>query len=189
VRLLVCFPPPDVPEAQVGAPFGVKLVAAVLTLRGTLAPPTAVGRYIWSGLFTPYVRGTGTLGPAVEARAIVPVPNRLTLRARLVGPRRNVAVISGQLTQARAHPARVRVELHSVSTANLGVKLARVATVRTRRGGRFTFRRRVVGRVSYFAFLPARAAACSGSTAPGGCVGALIASAQSRVIRVGPRRR
>src|SRR5215211_361775 len=179
-RLLVCFPSPYIPEAQGGAPFGVKLVEAVLTLPGVLGAPTTSGRHVWSGMFTPYVAGSATPGPTVEARAIVPVPNRLTLRAR--GGRR--ALLSGRLTEAGAHPAGVRVELYAVTPSRPRVKLTRLARARTGRGGRFVFRRPAARALRYTVLTEPRRVACPGSTAPGGCVGALVAPAGSRVVRV-----
>ena len=179
-RLLVCFPSPYIPEAQGGAPFGVKLVAAVLTLPGVLGAPTTSGRHVWSGMFTPYVAGGATPGSTVEARAIVPVPNRLTLRAR-VGRR---ALLSGRLTEAGAHPAGVRVELYAVTPSRPRVKLTRLARARTGRGGRFVFRRPAARALRYTVSTEPRRVACRGSTAPGGCVGALVAPAGSRVLRV-----
>jgi hypothetical protein len=189
VRLLVCLPSPDVPEAQGGAPFGVKLVAAVLSVPGVLAAPARTGRFVWSGLFTPYVPGTATPGTTVEARAVVPVPGRLTLRVKLVGRERKTALLTGQLTEAGAHPSRVRVRLYTVSGTTGGVRISPVATARTGKGGRFSFRRPVKRTLRYFALVEARQTACTGSAAPGGCVSATVASETSRLVKVAARRR
>ncbi len=191
VRLLVCFPSPDVPEAQGGAPFGVKLVSAVLTLPGLFGAPQRSGRFAWSGLFTPYVRGTATAGTTVEARAIVPVPYRLTLRFRLVGPRRNAALLNGQLTEAGAHPSGVRLELYAATSTKANAKVTRVATARTRKGGRFSFRRGRTRTLWYAVLVQPRdttARDCGGSSAPGGCLSALVAPASSRFVKVARRR-
>jgi hypothetical protein len=189
VRLLVCFPSPAVPEAQGGAPFGVKLVSAVLSLPGVVAAPQRKGLFTWSGLFTPYLPGSATLGTTVEARAIVPVPGRLTLRAKLVGRKRTAALLAGQLTEAAAHPNGVRVRLYSVTRGGSSLKIAPVATARTRNGGRFVFRRRITRTLSYFATVPARRTSCVGSAAPGGCVSSLVASQTSKLAKVSARRR
>ena len=188
VRLLVCFPSPDVPEAQGGAPFGVKLVGAVLSfVPGVLADPQRSGRFVWSGLFTPYVRGSATPGTTVEARAIIPVPGRLTLRAKLVGRRRATAQLSGQLTEAGAHPSGVRVQLYALRSVGSTVTVKPVAAARTRRGGRFAFRRRATRPLWYVAIVQPRPTSCGGSTAPGGCAGAFLAAQTSKVVKVSAR--
>jgi hypothetical protein len=191
LRLQVCLPSPDVPEAQGGAPFGVKLVSAELTIDAVFTNPRSRGLYGWRGLFTPYVPGTATRGTTVEARAIVPVPARVTLVRTLVGRgRARRAVLRGVVTEAGVGVRGVRVELHAA--ANPRASARRVAVARTRAHGRFVFTRPLAGARSYRVVVPSRAApasACSVPLGPGRCVSALVAPQRSRLVQVPGRRR
>jgi hypothetical protein len=189
--LRVCFPSPDVPEAQGGAPFGVKLVSAELTLPRVFTNPSARSRSLWSGLFTPYVRGTAVPGATVEARAVVPVPASLTLARRFVGRGRRTVVLSGRLTEAGERPAGVAVELYA-ARASGGQAPRRVARTRTLRGGRFSFRRPTTRTQVYAAVVQPRDSTprdCAGPTAPGGCSALVAPRASRRLTVAAPRRR
>jgi hypothetical protein len=191
LRLQVCLPSPYVPEAQGGAPFGVKLLSAELTVDGIFGNPQSRGRYAWQGLFTPYVPGTATHGTTVEARAIVPVPARVTLVRRLVGRRRaRRVVLRGAVTEAGAGVRAVRVELHAA--ANPRASARRVAVARTRARGRFTFTRPLAGARWYRVVVPARDATSSGCgapVAPGGCVSAVVPALESPLVQAPARQR
>jgi hypothetical protein len=83
-RLVICLPPPDVPQGAPGrAAFGAQLLDARFTVNGIFSPP-AGGLLRWESLFTPYNPGAGTpnaLG-TFEARALVPLPITLALKVK-----------------------------------------------------------------------------------------------------------
>lgn len=102
VRLQACFPSPDVPESQGGAPLGTKLLEATFTLERVFAPQGA-GAFQWLGRFVPYVAGTSTPNVAgtVETRALIRTPGRVSLRGRRASRAgRSVAVLAGVVSEA-----------------------------------------------------------------------------------------
>ncbi|MBD0329626.1 MAG: hypothetical protein ICV64_05935 [Thermoleophilia bacterium] len=192
VALVGCLPPPDVPPELGGAPFGVKLVSASVTVGGVFAAPRRRGRHVWRGLFTPYRSGTAVPEAQVEARAVVPVPASLVLAARVERRPSPRAALSGRLREAGAGVAGVRVELWE-ALGPQGQRARRVAHAATRRGGRFSFRR-PASRTRWYSVRAlardATARECRGPTAPGGCVSATVAPAASGWVCVrAPARR
>jgi hypothetical protein len=189
LRMIVCLPPPDVPESQGGAAFGAKLLTAALTLRGVFTAPTS-GQHVWPGIFTPYVAGGGQVNApgTVEARAVVRVPSVLTLNGRITNRRRRILLLSGALTEGGTGipGATVTISAGRQSFRTRTGANGRYSTSLVRRGPRravtTTFRARSV--------VPARDATsigCGGqSLAPRGCVSATIAgfTAVSRAIRI-----
>ena len=156
-----------------------------------VAAPSALGSYLWRAVVTPLAPDRRTLrqGRAYEVRALVPVPNRLTLGGRYSAGQ---AILSGRLTAGGKPRARVQVRI---------VKLARVITpsgvvfrdavagfVRTDRTGRFTFRARLPKTAGFVAFVDEGSTRCSGrSIAPGGCEGTSIAGTGSEAVTVSVR--
>ena len=71
-RLVLCLPPPDIPEAAGGAPFGAKVFEASFTVKNVFSPTTA-GANLWRLVGTPYNPGVGTPNAAatVEAQSYV----------------------------------------------------------------------------------------------------------------------
>ena len=85
--LRICLPPWDVPVGTPGRAFnGAQLLDAKFTVNKIFTTPTAGGLMKWETLFTPYNAGKGTPNAAAtfEARAFVPVPISLGLRASYV---------------------------------------------------------------------------------------------------------
>ena len=85
--LRICLPPWDVPAGSPGrAAFGAQLVDAQLVLNNVFTSPTTAGTGVWSMIITPYTPGVGTPNPAEtwEARAFVPLPVVLTIKATFV---------------------------------------------------------------------------------------------------------
>ena len=81
-KLIVCLPPPDTPSGSPGrAQFGAKLLSATFGV-SAISPPTATGDTRWTGVFTPYNPGAGTVNNAgtIETQSIVHIPAKLTLK-------------------------------------------------------------------------------------------------------------
>lgn len=102
VRLQVCLPSPDVPESQGGAPLGTKLLEATFTIDRVFTAPQS-GALQWLGRFVPYAAGTSTpnLASGVESRALIRLPQRISLRSRRVTrPGRRLVALAGVVTEA-----------------------------------------------------------------------------------------
>jgi hypothetical protein len=100
-NLKICLPPWDVPAGTPGrAAFGAQLTDARLTLKSIFTAPAAAGTATWSMIVTPWTPGVGTPNPAEtwEARAFVPLPVVLTIKASYV-KKTNTWRLSGTLTE------------------------------------------------------------------------------------------
>jgi hypothetical protein len=188
-RMIVCLPPPDVPEAMGGAAFGAKLLTATLTLRGVLTAP-ASGQHVWPGVFSPYVAGGGTVNAAatVEGRAVVRVPGRLTLNGRVTNRARRTIRLSGRLTEGGTGIPGAAIDILIANRRAFGARTAaggNYAVALQRRGrGRVTTAFRARARVP---MRDVTSAACGGtSLAPAGCVSATASAFTilSRTIRI-----
>jgi len=95
--ITLCLPSSEVPPPQ-GAPFGVRILQAALTVKGVF--PTTTGDYRWRALVTAYAAGTATIdtGSTVETQAVEHAPGAVTLVARKLGRLR--ATVSGKVTEA-----------------------------------------------------------------------------------------
>lgn len=91
----ICLPPPDVPESQGGAPFGLKLYGATLSITGVFSP---VSLGAWIAFWTPYTPGAGTpnVGGTIATPAAV-APGGVAIVAKKSG---RGAVVTGAVTQA-----------------------------------------------------------------------------------------
>jgi len=136
----------------------------------TLLPvtgPTTPGTYTWSALVTPAVQFAADPTQAFELRAIVPIPERLTLDATYE-PRARTVVLSGRLTAGGAPWAGVDVDLLSLGADGA---VAPVATVRTGADGSFELRRPIRRTTQFAATVEETVGGCAApSTAPGGCL-------------------
>ena len=200
----LCLRSPDVPQTSGGAALGAQLLDATFSVRGVFARARGTGRDLFNAVITPYRPGTASPNPAgtMEARSIVSVPSRATLRATIRcskrlrrGQRCPVAnqrvLLAGTYFEAGRAVSGVMVLL--VRGPRTG-RVQAVGQVRTGRGGRYALigpRPRVV---TFFTILiPVRdmtVTGCQGATAPGGC-SATAAPAASNTVRVtpAPRRR
>lgn len=91
----LCLPPPDIPESLGGAPFGLKLYSATLSVTGVFSP---VPLGAWIGIWTPYTPGTGranVAGTIATPAAIAPGAVNLAAKRTGLGAR-----LSGVVTQA-----------------------------------------------------------------------------------------
>jgi len=95
--ITLCLPSPEVPP-PLGAAFGVKVLQAVLTVRGVF--PTTTGDYRWRALVTGYAAGSATVDTAstVETQALEHAPGAVTLAAKKLG--KGKATVSGKVTEA-----------------------------------------------------------------------------------------
>jgi hypothetical protein len=179
----------------VGTPSGTQLLSAAFVVNGVFRNPSAAAVYRWSALFTPFVPGTPNPNPlgTVESRAIVPLPIRVTVRARKVG---RFVVISGSITiPGELVPS--SVQIWSGATPR---RVRRSGSARVTGVGRFTTRRVAPKRGRFF-FYQARIdlnavditqQACTPpSPAPAGCVTATMTPVDviSNTVRVRLRRR
>jgi hypothetical protein len=130
----VCLPAPDIPENQGGAPLGVKLYAATLTISGVFGPVPAGA---WISLWVPYTPRTGKPNPAGEVAAPAAVaPGGVTLKAKKLGLG---AVVSGQVTQATQPRGGAVVTVFGGPTTR---SLKKLGSVKATASGNYAFRAR-----------------------------------------------
>jgi hypothetical protein len=183
LKFVVCLPPPDVPEANGGAPLGAKFIGVEATLRGAITAP-ATGT--WIALWTPYQAATGQVNTAgTVASPAVSAPGSLAVAARR--REQNVAV-SGTVTQGGQPVAGAAVRLQRGRTAG---RLGAFRTLRTNSQGKFAIT--TVARAGTFfrasTTVPGRtsAAVCAslGSALPVPCVNGTISgfAATTRTVR------
>jgi hypothetical protein len=180
----------------VGTPSGTQMLSAVFSVQGVFRNPSSAKVYTWSSLFTPYVPNTANpnLLGTVESRAIVPVPIRLTTKARKVG---RFVIVSGTITiPGQLVPANVQIWAGSTPR-----RVKRSGSARVTGVGRFSVRRRAPrGKVRFWFYqaridLPAvditQSSCTPPSPAPAGCVTATMTPVGviSNTVRVRLRRR
>ena len=121
-RMIICLPPPDVPQGTPGrAAFGAQLLDAQFTVNGIFKTPSAGGVLRWESLFTPYNAGKGTPNAVgtFEARALVALPTSLTLGLAYTKKTRNYT-LKGKLSEGGLPVAGVKVSvLSGASTSKL----------------------------------------------------------------------
>jgi hypothetical protein len=130
----VCLPPPDIPESQGGAPFGVKLYSAAITVRGVFSP-VPVGA--WISIWTPYTPGTGkpNLAGTIAAPAAV-APGAVSASAKRSGLG---AVVSGRVTQAGQPRGGATVTIRGGAKASA---LKKLGSVKVKANGSYSFKAR-----------------------------------------------
>ena len=178
--------------AAADTPQKFELLTTIFEVRSVFTNPARRAAHLWSGTFTPYVPGTSSPNDAatVEARAVVPLPVLLTLKATRKG---RVVTLTGKVDlPGNAIPA--TVEIWAGPSPR---KLKRVARVRVKATGTFTVRRPRVGtrtRIQYYQTrldTPFANAESFGHCqtppprAPQGCVSATFAAlaVRGRIIR------
>jgi hypothetical protein len=146
-------------------------VGVFFTNRSTA--PTSPGSYEWSGIVTP--TASGSFGPdpsnAFELRALVPIPDKLTLHAARV-PKSTTAVRLSGVLALQGAPAGTVVSIDGGASPNtLFPGLGSVhATTKTKADGTFSLSVRVTGTTYFTARVDGRSGGCVGaSTAPAGC--------------------
>jgi hypothetical protein len=99
-RVTICFPSPYIPAAQGGAPFGIKLINAVVQVnQGVFRTPSTRGSYTWRAVITPYTVGSATANVAgtVEARGIVDTPDLLSIAVKVTNKKKRTVRVTGNL--------------------------------------------------------------------------------------------
>lgn len=197
-NLKICLPPWDVPAGTPGRSFeGAQLLDAKLTVNKIFTAPTSPGLSKWEALFTPYTPGKGTanLAGTFEARAYVPLPVSLGIKATYKR-KTNAWGLAGKITEGgQAVDAGTVVVIYRGKSAS---SLKKVATTKTRAGGAWSTAGHLSPRkTTYFQIAVAKterdytAAGCTSpqtAFAPAGCASATLAawSARSAVVRVKP---
>lgn len=199
-KIQVCLPPPDVPESAGGAAFGAKVVEAALTFDAGVVTTLARRRnHMWLAYATPWTsfRPPANASGTVGARALVPLPQSLSLNARYLKKRR-AAMLGGRLVIGTSQQtpeefeAVFRSSRLAVFAGTRPNRLARTGSTRalTSRG---TFRlTRRIRRTTYFRVSFSRVEAIDGTVCvglngpptPAGCTATWSLFARSRVVRV-----
>ena len=95
--------------AAADTPQKFELLTTIFEVRGVFTNPARRAAHLWSGTFTPYVSGTSSPNDAgtVEARAVVPLPVVLTMKATRKG---RVVTLTGKVDlPGNAIPATVEI--------------------------------------------------------------------------------
>jgi len=124
-RLIICLPPPDVPQGTPGrAAFGAQLLDAQFTVNGIFTTPSSGGVLRWESLFTPYNAGKGTPNAVgtFEARALVPLPISLSLGVVYTKKSKNYT-LKGKLSEGGLPVSGVKVSISSGASATKLVAL------------------------------------------------------------------
>ena len=99
-RIAFCFSSPYEQAGAARAPFGAKIVNAVLQLnQGTLRTPSARGSYAWRAVVTPYTVNSGAPNAAgtVEARGVVDTPDLLSIAVKVTDKKKRMVRVTGNL--------------------------------------------------------------------------------------------
>jgi hypothetical protein len=167
---------------------GRSAVLVQLRFEGVLGRLTARGSNTWRVLVSP---ARPTLAPdegrTFELRALEPLPQNVTLRARH-DPKKRLVVLSGRVT-SNGEPEKGAEVWFLVIRKSLRGQVPSVGPVKTNATGAFTFRHRVRETTTYGADVRIPPRPCSApSTAPGGCVRETVSKPPFAVARVRVRR-
>lgn len=198
-NLKICLPPWDVPLGTPGRAFeGAQLLDAKLTLNKILTAPTAAGLSVWEMITTPYSPGTGTpnLAGTFEARAFVPLPIALGLKATYRKKTRTYA-LAGTVSEGGS-PLAAGTPLTVYRGTSPG-SLKPAGTTTSKAGGAWSFTGRLSSRKTAFFQIGASASerdytstGCQNpapaTVAPAGCVNATLSpwTGRSAVVRIKP---
>jgi hypothetical protein len=161
------FCPLELPSAAY--PAGLALGSATIDFADTVSAPARAGTYRWSALVTPASPGTLASDPtaAFELRAIVGLPESLTLHARYE-PGSHEAILYGSFLSGGRPQADAPIRLGS--TVGSGDRFGTTVTVTTKSDGTFSVRRPIAETTTYRAYVADRIRTCTDvSAAPGGC--------------------
>jgi hypothetical protein len=149
-KVTFCGQPDDLPVGTPGrAPFGIKLVDAVLTLNaGVYTNPTTAGPYLWTSIWTPFnpLVGTANVAGTVTAISLTPLPIVATLKGTYAKAKKS-ASLAGRVTIAGQFVAGVKLPLYAGPRAT-GLKRSG-STNATKASGAFTAIKRMV-RTTYY---------------------------------------
>jgi hypothetical protein len=171
------FCPIDRPSAAF--PAGLAFDTATIDFADSVSAPARAGTYRWSALVTPAT--PETLAPdssaTVELRAVVGLPDLLTLHARYE-PKSRQAILSGAFSSGGRPQAAVPIRI--LSRQGSGTADGAIATATTKADGTFSLRRPITRTTDFSAYVDYRTRSCTDvSTAPGGCKTETVAGSQS----------
>jgi hypothetical protein len=197
-RMIICLPPPDVPQGTPGrSAFGAQVLDAKFTVNGIFKTPATAGAARWESLFTPYNPGQGSVNAVgtFEARALVPLPVNLALGVSYT-KKTKAYTLKGKLTEGGTPDPSFAVSVLRGSTATA---LAKVASVTTKTDGSWSSSGKLKAKkVTYFkatATASERDFTAQGcvsplpaTVAPAGCASATLPpwTATSAVVRLKP---
>ena len=179
------------------AAFGAQLLDAKFTVNGIFKTPATTGAIRWETLFTPYNAGKGTPNAVgtFEARSLVQLPVLIGLGVSY-NKKKATYVLKGKLTEGGTPDTGISV---NVFRANSAATLPKVATVKTKTGGVWTFSGKLKPKkTTYFkvsASVGERDFTAQGcvnplpaTVAPAGCASATLSpwAASSVVVRLKP---
>jgi hypothetical protein len=149
-KVTFCGQPDDLPPGTSGrAPFGIKLVDAVLTLNaGVYTNPGSAGVYLWTSIWTPFNPGVGTANVAgtVSAISVTALPVLATLKGTYSKTKKS-ATLAGRVSIAGQFVAGVKLPLYAGPKAT-GLKRSG-STNATKASGAFTAIKKMV-RTTYY---------------------------------------
>ncbi len=149
-KVTFCGQPDDLPAGTPGrAPFGIKLVDAVLTLNaGVYTNPTTAGPYLWTSIWTPFnpLVGTANVAGTVSAISLTPLPVLLSLKGTYSKATKS-AVLAGRISIAGQFLAGVKLPLFA-GPKRTGLKRSG-STNATKATGAFTAIQRMVRTTFY----------------------------------------
>jgi hypothetical protein len=171
------------PGEAFGTASSPSLDRLVLVLASGPNAPSAAGVYTWSALVTP------PGGPAAELRAVLALPQRLTLAARYDAKRR-MATLAGTYSVQGKPRAGATISLDVIThNGDKSTDRLDVAQTRTSATGAFTFRAAVKVTSFFRASVQPTADPCEGaSPAPGGCLSSTTIGPDPAGARVQIRR-
>jgi hypothetical protein len=147
-------------------PSGVAFLDVTALVLGTVDVPSAPGAYVWSALVTPASQFVADATKTFELRALVPLPENLTLKAAYE-PRKKTVRLSGRLTAAGAALAGAQVVIFAAGADATATPIARV---QPRSDGTFALDRPIAETTQFDASVVATTATCTPpSAAPAGC--------------------
>jgi hypothetical protein len=163
LKLDICAP---ALAAVAGGPAPILPIARLTLSLLQLDPPATHGDYVWNALVTPLApdRHSPLSTKTYELRALVPVPQTLTLHARYLRASKT-ALLTGRLTAAgrpRAGAA-VYFEIYQRTVTPKGIRYhdSIVGPATTNRDGRYRFRTRLAHTAGLQAFVQEATAGCA----------------------------
>jgi hypothetical protein len=190
--IVLCIPPLPTPDPGSGRPLPI--ISLDLSLGG-LAAPLRHGSYVWRALVTPLAPDGRTLrlDQTYEVRAVVPVPNRLTLAARYDGARR-AALLRGRLTANGVPRAGVPIELvrlvRRINPGGFTIGDSVVGWTRTNASGAYAFATQAQKTSTFVAVVAPSTSRCRGpEVTPAACVSSTLPGTESEPITVAVRLR
>jgi hypothetical protein len=154
-------------------------------LAHVFANPVGAGAFVWRAIVTPFAGGVANPTGATELQALVPLPHRLSVRARY-DRRRHRVTVSGSVNGGGTAEAGVPVAIYT--TANPGKTTpARIGTARTNARGGYTFTHVLRKTTFVFAVVPElifKPGDCEPPLGSSPCANETISSSEPALVKV-----